>query len=170
MKRSSRIILILLPFVFVGGSIFGYWAKSATVQNSSFRGYVSDMDRLLPAFFGTDIEEGLSGTIKLKVAYDKEKVSSVTVLSTDLHTQTDYANRFPGLVELSRDRIIRTVKGWTTYFVSPFESELTITLRIDKSLPPRAREYRIEAGEYGEITDLVMTGPELSPKQGRGLR
>ncbi|RPJ53842.1 MAG: hypothetical protein EHM23_30150 [Acidobacteria bacterium] len=157
---NRLITAALVVVIFAGGLLSGYWIRAANAD-TIITGCVSDMNRLLPAFFCNDIKEGLTGTIRLKVAYDKEKVSSVTVVSTDLQTRTDHARRFPKLVELSRDRIVRTVEEWDTYFVSPFESEVTITLRLDGSLSGTARAYRVETGEHGEITSLEMIGPDV---------
>jgi len=119
----------------------------------------SDREILLPAYFSSDITIGLTGTIKLKVYFNKGQVESIEVLSTELKSETDMADRFPGLVTLTRDRIIHTVRKWNNYFVSPFSTDLMIVLAQDPSLSANNRSYLIEYGSHGEINKLTILGP-----------
>lgn len=122
---------------------------------------LNDHDALLPAYFTRDIENGLTGKIRLKIDFEKERVTSVSILSVDLRSETAYANRYPSLVKLTTDRIIDTVKKWDSYIVSPFSTELTIELALDPSLPPNGRTYAIEGGPNGVITKMKISGPVL---------
>ncbi len=160
MKITSVAATVLTTLL--GVTILGDLGTTNPTHASSETVYLDNIDRLMPAFFHEDIQNGLSGSINLKVSYNKGKVSSVSVLATDLKTRTDYATRYPGLVELSRDRIVGTVREWKSYIVSPFDTEVTIELGIDKSLPASARQYRFELGRFAAMTKLVLSGPDLT--------
>ena len=144
----------LLP-VFVGMALGG-WVKGSTMTH-----YFNDHDTLIPAFFTRDILGGLTGTIKLNIQFEKGKVVSVKVLSSKLSSSTDYAERYPGLVKLTVERIAGTIKDWDTSFVGHLSNDLTVELKIDPSLQANARDYRIEFGKLGLVSKLVMTGPAL---------
>jgi hypothetical protein len=122
---------------------------------------LNDHDTLLPAYFTSDIENGLTGTIRLKIEFEKERVVSVSILSMDLRSETPYAERYPSLVKLTTERIIGTIKKWDSAIVSPFSTELTIELALDPSLPPNGRTYTIENGPNGEIIKMKISGPLL---------
>ena len=83
------------------------------------------------------------------------------MLSSELSSPTDYAKRYPGLVKLTVERIVGTIKDWDTSFVGHLSTDLTVELKIDPSLPANARDYRIEFGKLGLVSKLVMTGPVL---------
>ena len=144
----------MLP-VFLGLALGG-WVKGSIITFN-----LDDHNTLMPAFFTRDILGGLTGTIKLNVQFDKGKVVSVKVLSSKLSSSTDYAKRYPELVELAVERIVGTIKHWDTIIVGHLSTDLTVELKIDPSLPANARDYRIELGKLGLISKLVMTGPAL---------
>jgi hypothetical protein len=147
----------LIGFVtFLVGGLAGVWAS-----NSGRTFYFVDHDTVVPAFFTMDLQNGLTGTMKLRVAFDKGKVISVDTTSTEMTSTTDFVKRYPSLVRLSRERIMGTIKEWHTSIVSPFSTEVTVALQLDPSLPMNARTYQIEYGKQGVVSKLVMTGPIL---------
>ena len=149
-------IAIIAFVTFLLGGLVGIWAS-----NSSLTFYSVDHDTVVPAFFTRDLQNGLTGTIKLRVAFDKGKVTSVETASTEIRSETDFVKRYPTLVDLSRERIIGTIKDWRTSIVSPFSTEVIVELKLDPSLATNARTYRIEYGKLGVVSKLVMSGPIL---------
>lgn len=150
---KTRFICLLLAFLCLA---LGTWVCGDIVTFG-----LNDKDVLMPAFFSKDIQHGLNGTINLNVQFEKGKVVSVKVLSTELNSSTDYVKKFPDLVDLTIRRIVGTIEDWKISNVVPVSIDLTIELKIDPSLPANARNYRVEFGKPGFVTKMVISGPAL---------
>ena len=156
MRSTARIGAVMGLIIFTAGCLAG-----VALGSSIFSFYPDDREVLVPAYFTHDLQNGLTGTIKLKVDYDKGHVASVLTLSTDLKSETDFVDRFPDLARLSVKRIIRTIREWRTSTVSPVATEVTVELMLDSSLSPNVRNYRIEKGRDGLVTKMTISGPVL---------
>ena len=132
--------------------IVGWSENSGTSQDSQ--------DMLVPAFRNSDVERGLTGTVKYRVELNNGKVIHIEEIYSDLKfttTDTDY----PILLEAPKDRVKSSIRRLRSMIVSPLSVEVVAEYLIDPTLPPNVRNYRIEIGGSGIPSRIVISGPLL---------
>jgi len=151
------------------GLRFSYMGIFLALTSASLGGdlqYVpTDADIIMPSYPHTALRNRIQGTVIFRVIFNREKVESISVLSSTLRMGSapltpDPAYQEPALVRRVEERLQRTIALWTTTFLDRAEYQVKIRLRLDPGLPSGQRRFHLEYGKDSIVKLIELGGPE----------
>ncbi len=116
----------------------------------------------LPTYRLLERVHGVEGTITIFARFDHRTAQSITLESSDLSGEWDWA--VTSLESYMLHKVSTVVKQWKLYVTSEIERTITFEFKLDRNLAERQRRFTISYGDFGIPCRIVI---EAAPHQRR---